>query len=157
MLPSHFINTCLFSNSPFYNHPPSTYTRSLSLTFSLSLLYPVLVPPVPFWIKTNWILCLDYQLNKRFSIAHCSHFKGNINTKLCHCCWPNELPVGLPARRRTAGRPSSSSSSSSWPWRPQSLDISGRNPGRACTGFRTDPWLLPDCAWTDSPQKWIIN
>jgi hypothetical protein len=62
-------------------HPSSTHTCSLSLALSWSLSYLVLVPPFLFWYKTDWILCLDYQLNKCFSIARCSHFKGNINTK----------------------------------------------------------------------------
>jgi hypothetical protein len=85
MLPSHFINICLFSNSPFYSQCHISPQPTLALSPSLFLCLSTILSSCPlfrFDIKLTGSCVFDDQLNKRFSTAHCSHFKGNINMKL---------------------------------------------------------------------------
>jgi hypothetical protein len=77
--------TCVFFNGLFYNWRYTcrcpTLILSPSLSLSLSLCYLALLPS-SFWYKRWFDLVLSYQLNKCICEMHCSHFKGNINTKL---------------------------------------------------------------------------
>ncbi len=75
----YFLTICFTANA---ESSLNLHSLSLPHSLSLSLRYLVLAPPFLFWYKTDWILCFDDQLNKRFSTAHCSHFKSNISTKL---------------------------------------------------------------------------
>jgi hypothetical protein len=87
MLTILFTLTCVFSNGLFITDttsvvplcsPSHTLSRTLSLSLSLSLRFLALFPFFPFWCKIPG----NYQLNNRFWLNHCSHFKGNINMKI---------------------------------------------------------------------------